>query len=339
MADTSASAPPHNPAAPAAPAAAPASQGRRPVASKRRFLGIPGLAGLVGVTSVGLLALNTILCFVFIMPLALLKLALPAQAVRRRVDPWLNAIATYWVACNSRWITLLQPKVWDMEVDPGLRLTDWYLVNCNHQSWVDIFVLQLALNRRIPMLKFFLKQNLLYVPVIGLAWWALDFPFLKRYSKAKLRRNPALARRDADTARRACEKFALVPTSVMVFAEGTRYTDEKRQAQSSPYQHLLKPKAGALATTLNAMGSRFQSMVDATIVYPDGVPSFWQLASGRAGRIVVRIRQMPIPESFSTGNYATDKPFRTAFHKWLADLWQTKDREIDAIHHGDNAAD
>lgn len=289
------------------------------------------LGWLIGAFSATLLAINTIFCFLLILPLALLKLAAPMPAVRRRVDPLLNAIATGWISRNSRWITHLQPDIWDIQGNSNLRPDDWYLVNCNHQTWVDIFVLQLVLNKRIPLLKFFLKQQLLYVPVIGLAWWALDFPFLKRYSKAQLRRNPALGRKDQDTARRACEKFKLVPTSVMVFAEGTRYSEERRQTQSSPYRHLLKPKAGALATTLDAMGTQFQSMIDATIVYPDGVPSFWHLASGRAGRIIVRIREIPIPESFCGADYMGDKAFRSAFHHWLADQWEAKDQEIDDL--------
>lgn len=301
----------------------------RPTARPRR------LAGLTGLLSATLLALNTLACFVPIVPLALLKLVVPTPGVRRLVDPWLNGIATGWVSRNSGWIARLQPAIWDIETHGDLRLDDWYAVNCNHQSWVDIFVLQLALNKRVPLLKFFLKQQLLYVPVIGLAWWALDFPFMKRYSKAKLRKNPALGRKDQETARRACEKFKLVPTSVMVFAEGTRFSPERRQTQSSPYRHLLKPRAGALATTLNAMGTQFRSMIDATIIYPDGVPSFWDLASGRAGRIVVRIRQIPIPDSFCGGDYAGDKAFRSAFHHWLADQWEAKDREIDAVMQAD----
>ncbi|PLP99824.1 acyltransferase [Cupriavidus pauculus] len=289
------------------------------------------LASLTGLLSATLLALNTLACFVPIVPLALLKLAIPTPAVRRRVDPWLNGIATGWVSRNTRWIARLQPEIWDVRGNTDLRLDDWYLVNCNHQSWVDIFVLQRVLNKRIPLLKFFLKQQLLYVPVIGLAWWALDFPFMKRYSKAQLRRNPALGRKDQETARLACEKFKLVPTSVMVFAEGTRFSAARRQSQSSPYRHLLKPRAGALATTLNAMGTQFRSMVDATIIYPDGVPSFWHLASGRAGRIVVRIRQIPIPDDFCGGDYAGDKAFRSAFHHWLAAQWDAKDRDIEAV--------
>ncbi|WP_258130303.1 acyltransferase [Achromobacter anxifer] len=286
---------------------------------------------VTGVVSTVWLAASTVFWCLLLFPLALLKLLLPFAAVRRGIDPVLNAIATAWVSCNAGWLARIQDVAWDVQGNAGLRYADWYLVNCNHQSWVDIFVLQQSLNRRIPLLKFFLKQQLIYVPVIGLAWWALDFPFMKRHGKAALRRNPDLGRQDQETARRACAKFSLVPTSVMVFAEGTRFSPAKRDAQGAPYRHLLKPKAGGLAVALNAMGKRFRSMVDVTIVYPDGAPSFWDLACGRAGRVLVRMRQLPVPPEFCEGDYSGDKAFRTTFHHWLGQQWQAKDDEIEAL--------
>ncbi len=254
--------------------------------------------------------------------------------MRRHIDPALNTIATAWVACNSGWMRLTQATAWDIEGVADLKYQGWYLVNCNHQSWVDIFVLQHVLNRRIPLLKFFLKQQLIYVPVIGLAWWALDFPFMRRHGRAALRQNPQLRQQDRETTRRACQKFARVPTSVMNFAEGTRFTPAKHQAQASPYRHLLKPKAGALALALNAMGTQFHSLIDVTIVYPAGAPTFWQFLCGRTPRVIVRARQLPIPPEFCTGDYEGDSTFRGRFHRWLADLWEEKDRQIEALLRG-----
>ena len=283
---------------------------------------------LRGCLALALLVLNTLFWCVLLFAAALVKLVLPFQAVRVRIDPLLNRIASLWIACNSGWMRLTQRTAWDVQGLEQLRYEGWYLVNCNHQSWVDIFVLQHLLNGRVPLLKFFLKQELIWVPVIGLAWWALDFPFMQRHGKAELRRRPELRSQDAEATRRACAKFSLVPTSVMNFAEGTRFTAAKHAAQESPYRHLLKPKAGALALALNAMGERFRSLVDATIVYPGGAPTFWQFLCGRSPRIVVRLREVPIPAAFCTGDYAGDKAFRMAFQRWLAQLWEEKDRQI-----------
>lgn len=290
---------------------------------------LPAVA--LGTLSLILLALSTLFWSLPLFALAMLKLLVPVAAVRRRIDPLLNRIATAWIHCNDAWIGLLQREPWRVEGASELRYAAWYLVNCNHRSWVDIFVLQRVLNRRIPLLKFFLKQQLIYVPVIGLAWWALDFPFMRRHSRETLRKHPELRNQDRETTRRACAKFAQVPTSVMNFAEGTRYTAAKHRAQSSPYRHLLKPKAGALALTLNTMGGQFQSLLDVSIAYPDGTPSFWQLASGQAGRVSVHIREIPIPADFCRSDYGADAAFRRQFHRWLAQLWEEKDQRIETM--------
>jgi 1-acyl-sn-glycerol-3-phosphate acyltransferase len=277
------------------------------------------------------LALNTLFWCALLFLFALVKLIIPARPVRAAVDRVLNAIATQWVAGNSAWMGLSQRTHWDVAGLADLPYRGWYMVNCNHQSWVDILVLQHLLNRRIPMLKFFLKQQLIYVPVIGLAWWALDFPFMRRHSDAELRRHPEKRFDDIEATHRACEKFALVPTSVMNFAEGTRFTQPKHRAQRSPYRHLLKPKAGALALALGALGGKFDSLLDITIVYPDGAPTFWEFLCGKVRRIIVRARQVPIPQQLRGGDYARDPKYRKAFQHWLQELWQEKDAAITGL--------
>lgn len=285
-------------------------------------------AVLRGAIAVMLLVLNTLFWCPVLFLFALVKLLLPFPAVRRRIDPLLNGIASCWISGNSAWMALVQRVSWDVEGVQSLRYADWYLVNCNHQSWVDILVLQHVLNRRIPMLKFFLKRQLLYVPVIGLAWWALDFPFLRRHSIAELKARPELREHDREAARRACAKFALVPTSVISFAEGTRFTRAKHDDQGSPYRYLLRPKAGALAMAIGAMGRQFHSLLDATIVYPRGTPTFWQFLCGRTDAVIVRVRQLQIPADFVEADYAADTVFRRRFHQWLEQQWQEKDRLI-----------
>jgi 1-acyl-sn-glycerol-3-phosphate acyltransferase len=277
------------------------------------------------------LVLNTLFWCAFLFLFALVKLIVPAKPVRAAVDRVLNWIATRWVAGNSAWMRLTQRAQWDVAGLADLPYRGWYMVNCNHQSWVDILVLQHLLNRRIPMLKFFLKQQLIYVPVIGLAWWALDFPFMRRHSDAELRRHPEKRFDDIEATHRACEKFALVPTSVMNFAEGTRFTQSKHRAQHSPYRHLLKPKAGALALALGALGGKFDALLDVTIVYPDGVPTFWQFLCGNVRHVTVRARQVPIPLELRGGDYARDPKYRKAFQHWLQELWQEKDAAITAL--------
>lgn len=284
-----------------------------------------------GTISAVLLGLNTLFWCLSLFAFAIVKLVLPLRPVRKVVDRILNFIATRWIACNSGWMGLVGRTEWDVQGIDALTYSGWYLVNANHQSWVDILVLQHLLNRRIPLLKFFLKQQLIWVPVIGPAWWALDFPFMRRHSAAYLKRHPEKRFDDLETTRRACRKFALVPTSVMNFAEGTRFTPAKHRSQRSPYRHLLKPKAGALALALDVLGDKFDALLDVTIVYPAGIPTFWDLMCGNVPKVIVRAQRRPIPEDLRHGNYTGNPAYRHAFQAWLVSLWKEKDARIDAL--------
>lgn len=285
----------------------------------------PLLRALVACT---LLGINILFWCAFLFLFALIRLVLPFRVVRRTVDPVLNWIANCWVSCNTWWMKLTQATVWDVQGLEQFSYRGWYMVNCNHQSWVDIFVLQRVFNGRIPLLKFFLKQQLIYVPVMGLAWWALDFPFMRRHSDQVLRKHPEKRLQDLEATKRACEKFALVPTSVMNFVEGTRFTPAKHAAQGSPYRHLLKPKAGGLALALQALGDRFDSLLDVTIVYPDGAPSFWLFLRGDLRRVIVRVERLPVPAAFNAGDYTGDPEVRKQVQRWLHEIWLRKDALI-----------
>lgn len=268
------------------------------------------------------MSLNTLLVGTVLLALAVIKLVIPARPVRKAVDRVLNALAGLWVANNSR---LLADTEWDVRGVGELSTRRWYLVEANHQSWADIFVLQRVFGGRVPFLKFFLKQELIWVPLIGLAWWALDFPFMKRHSQEFLRQHPERRGDDLVAIRRACEKFSLIPTTVMNFLEGTRFTPEKQKAEGSPYRHLLPPKAGGIALALNAMGERFHSLLDVTIHYPYGVPSFFGMLSGRMRKVIVHVRELRIPDDLLHGNYAADPLFRARVQEWVGGLWKEKD--------------
>lgn len=288
-------------------------------------------APLIGLLAASLLALNTLFWVPILLLVALVKLILPFQALRLRLDPVLVLIAEAWISCNSGWMRLTQKTSWDVEGIEGLDPHGWYLVNANHQSWVDILVLQHLLTHRIPLLKFFLKQQLLWVPVMGLAWWALDLPFMRRHSEEALRQHPELRSKDQEATRKACAKFALIPTSVMNFSEGTRFTLAKQQRQQSPYRHLLKPKAGGIALALNVMGDKFRALLDVTIVYPGGAPNFWAFLCGRMGSVTVRVQSLPIPRHLISGDYAADPAVREAFQQWMQQIWRDKDAQIETL--------
>lgn len=268
---------------------------------------------------------NTLLHCLPLFCFALLKFLLPVHALRTFLSRVLIVIAESWISVNGFTLWLFTRIDWQVEGLEGLRHEGHYLVVSNHQSWVDIPVLQRTFNRRIPFLKFFLKQELIWVPVLGLAWWALDFPFMKRHAKEYLEKHPEMKGKDLETTRAACQKFRHVPVSVMNFVEGTRFTDSKHAAQQSPFTHLLKPKAGGVAFVLNAMGDILQSIVDVTIVYPQGRPTFTDLLAGRIATVRVHVRTLAIPRDLLGGDYENDPDYRERFQRWLTQLWRDKD--------------
>ncbi|MCC5866989.1 MAG: acyltransferase [Gammaproteobacteria bacterium] len=282
---------------------------------------------LHGSFTLGLIGLNLLFWAIPLYLVALVKL-LPFEPLRLTCDRILVQLAQNWISGNQLILSSTQRITWDVQGIDALQRKDWYLVICNHQSWVDILVLQGVFNRRIPFLKFFLKKQLIWVPVLGLAWWALDFPFMQRHSREYLERHPEARGQDLEVTRRACEHFSAMPTSVMNFVEGTRFTAAKHADQDSPYRYLLKPRAGGTAFVLGAMGEILHRIVDVTIVYPGGAPSLWELCSGRVRRIVVRVKVRDIPEWTRQGDYQEDAAFRARLQAWLTAMWEEKNRQI-----------
>jgi hypothetical protein len=68
-----------------------------------------------------------------------------------------------------------------------------------------------------------------------------------------------------------------------------------------------------------------------TIVYPDGIPTFWEFMCGKVRRIIVRMRTIEVPQELMQGDYEGDPAFREAMHRWVQQLWLEKDRQIQAL--------
>lgn len=286
---------------------------------------------LKGVVTISLMSLNVIAWCLVLFAVALAKFLLPVPAVRRGLSRAMTALAEGWIGTNNAIFRLMGALPLDPRGLEGLSTREWYLVVSNHRSWVDILVLQAVFNRRIPFLKFFLKQQLIWVPFLGLAWWALDFPFMRRYSAAHLAQHPEDRGKDLVATRRACEKFRLIPTSVMNFVEGTRFTAAKHATTKSPYRNLLSPRAGGVSFVLSAMGGMLHSMLDVTIAYTTGTPSLWDLCCGRVGTVRVEVRRRPIEDWLAAGDYMSDPEFRERFQRWLAGVWTEKDAVLDRL--------
>jgi 1-acyl-sn-glycerol-3-phosphate acyltransferase len=285
---------------------------------------------LLGVVTTLLFILLTSAVFLPLMVLALLKVCFPVASWQALCNRYLDWLASLWMDANARHQQLLLPTQLDIEGLENLSKQEWYMMVANHQSWVDILLLLRIFNGRIPYLKFFLKQSLIWVPLLGLAWWALEFPFMRRHTKAQIARDPSLQGKDIEQTRKACEKFRYNPVTIINFLEGTRFTRAKYAQQKSSYRHLLMPKAGGLAFTLAAMNGQLKRLLDVTIHYPEGTPTYWDYACGRVKKIQIHIRQIPIPAEL-IGDYINDAQFRAGFQQWVNQLWQRKDDLIESM--------
>lgn len=283
---------------------------------------------LRGILVFGGFTVNTLFWFIPLFVLALIKLILPIARARAAITRTLMAIGQNWVSLNTRLLDIAGSIDWQVSGIENLRRDRWYLLIANHQTWVDILVLQALLNRRIPFLKFFIKRQLIWFPLLGVAWWAMDMPFMKRYSASYLARNPQMKGKDFETTRRACEKFRDSPTSVINFIEGTRFSIEKRDRHNVPYRHLLRPRAGGFAVAMSSMGDMFDSILDITLVYPDGPAKFWDLCCGRHVQVLVNARERAVEDWLKGGDYENDRDWRRRVQGWLGEIWQEKDELI-----------
>lgn len=235
-------------------------------------------------------------------------------------------MAESWVACNGFGISVFNKIQWEFDVQCQLDANKSYIVCSNHMAWVDIVTLTQFFNRRIPFLRFFIKQELIYIPFLGAAWWSLDYPFMKRHSKEYLAKFPEKRNEDLETTRRACERFRGKKISIINFLEGTRFTEKKRVQQNSPFKYLLRPKTGGIAFVLEAMGEQFHSLLDVTICYPHNADvNMWDLLCGKLKHVVLRIEEVPIPKEFLGKHYFDDAAYREQLQKWTHEIWQRKD--------------
>ncbi len=247
---------------------------------------------------------------------------LPFSFILPPAERLLLAMPRAWTQVN-RWILHLTTKTQlDIQLPKGLSTKKYYLVTANHQTWADIIILFNTFSGRIPLLKFFLKQQLRWVPLVGQTCWIYGFPFLYRKGSTQ---------RDIAATRKACERFKKHPGSLMIFAEGTRFTAKKHEAQRSPYKHLLKPKAGGMAIALECMGDKIDTLLDATVIYPKQYPqeklNFWNFCRGKYKKITVIVREVPLTKELR-GDYENDLTYRKNFQKFLNAVWAKKDENF-----------
>ncbi|WP_370262640.1 acetyltransferase [Limnobacter sp.] len=286
---------------------------------------------LVGVLTVCAMTVCITFWFVVMLPFIALRLV-PIYRVQRWASNACVRIATWWVGSNQGIYALMHGVQGELRIHGDFQPHSSYLVVSNHAAWADILVLFNALHGHAPFGRFFLKKELIWVPIVGVVCWAMDFPFMKRHSQKAIARNPALAEQDLETTRKACAVYKESPVTVINFLEGTRFTPSKHARYKSPYQHLLPPKFGGLSASLNAMGEQFEALVDVTIAYQAVKGNTtWSWLCGQQTGMQIEVHLLPIPQEMIAGDYRNNPDFKQAFKAWVAGLWQTKDQRLAAL--------
>ena len=163
-----------------------------------------------------------------------------------------------------------------------LTKTDNPLIISNHRSWFDIFVLQTLISGHGPILKFLIKAELLWVPVLGWVCIVLNFPTLKRKGDKTSRE------RDLKVAQSASLQINTTPGALLIFPEGTRFSERKREQGNSPYNFLLKPKPGGFKAIHNSL-PKSTTIIDFSIKYHVGDDNCWRCMSGLVEEIHIRV--------------------------------------------------
>jgi 1-acyl-sn-glycerol-3-phosphate acyltransferase len=288
-------------------------------------------APIVGLITFIVLFASLVLSFSLILPGALIKL-IPHPPLQRACSRYCVWVATQWASNNQILFRLIHAAQWEVDIRGKLDPKRSYMLVCNHQTWADIVILFDAFHGRVPLLRFFLKYELIYLPIIGTACWAMDFPFMKRHTREAIEANPALRNEDLETTRRACEIYKAEPVTVVSFLEGTRFTEAKRIANQSPYRHLLRPKSAGMSFALNALGDQFAGIIDVTLAYRSTTKYlWWSWLCGEQDNLALHIDVRPLPADLVIGNYEGDAEFRTRFQAWVNDLWTKKDARLDRL--------
>jgi 1-acyl-sn-glycerol-3-phosphate acyltransferase len=278
-----------------------------------------------------LLPLNLLLWGTPVVLGGIVKLLIIGSDNKRRVILALTRLAELWVACNNRIFDTFLDTKWRVEGLDDVRPDGHYLVVSNHVSWVDIFAAFRAFHRRAPFLRFFLKQALIWFPIVGQACAALGFPFMRRYTQEYLVQHPEKRGRDLETTRIACRRYRKIPVTILNYAEGTRFDEEKHEDQDSPYRHLLRPRIGGISFVIASMADVLDSMYDLTLVYPTREVTMWQFATNRVPWIEVRARRIEIPPEFHGAAITEPGPERERFKAWVEEIWREKDQVIEEV--------
>jgi len=255
---------------------------------------------------------------------------IPNRNLKVLLGSFSNTMGSATVASITAALKILHKIEWDFQIPEDVNTDTWYIAMSNHQSWADIFILLAAGHQKIPLLKFFMKKELQWIPIIYLVHKTVDMPFLNRHSRAQIQSNPELKKVDFENAKIAAKRFSRNPSTAFSFAEGTRFTEQKHAEQESPYANLLKPKVGALAIALSGM-PQVNTLVDFTVVYASKKRSTWDFLCGDLSKAKVVAKTYSLPENLKNRSFEEEDDYRRDFQTFVDAIWLEKEQVIKGL--------
>ena len=285
---------------------------------------------LAGIVSSILVIVNFVLFILLSFIAGVLAHLVPYKPWRRKVVSWAMNVPALWYRSSYLLLRLNVSISWDISIKDTYNKHGWYILMCNHLSWLDIPVVAGVFSFKVSAIKFFMKEELVWLmPLGGLACKLLGFPMLSRGNK-----NIRSGTKDMDVIANACEDVKPYPTSLFMFIEGTRFSEQKCSKQKSPFRYLLKPKMGGFATVLNSMHNQLDGILDVTINYEPRQFSFINFILGRVKKVTIRSRVIPIDPNL-LGDFKKDANYKTQLRTWLDQQWQLKDSQLAAMNKDD----
>ena len=270
-----------------------------------------------------------IILSLWLIPLSIINIPriIPSKNLKIYLGSISNKMGSDAVANITSALRILHKLEWDFQIPQDVNTETWYVAMSNHQSWADIFILLAAGHKKIPLIKFFMKKELQWIPIIYLVHKTIDMPFLNRHSRAQILANPELKRVDYENAKKAAKRFSRNPSSAFSFAEGTRFTSEKHSEQESPYYNLLKPKVGALAIALSGM-PQVNTLIDFTVVYATQKRSTWDFLCGDLSKAKVVAKTYALPKNLKNRSFEEEDDYRKSFQTFVDAIWLEKQQTI-----------
>lgn len=247
--------------------------------------------------------MNLLIGVVLLIPVSIVSWLIPNQAVSRACFFVVEHLYRTAVKVDSFWMQRVMGI--KLVINGNANNHKSPVVICNHQSWFDIPLVQEVITGNGPIIKFLIKRELVWVPIIGWICLALNFPRLQRG------KNTNTGRSDFSLIQKASKNHGSESGALLIFPEGTRFTEQKKITQNAPYQHLLKPKSGGLKM-IQKHAAPDTPLIDITIDYHQENVSIWNCLHGDPKRITITLDHYRLNDIEDIG-------------EWLNERWRKKD--------------